>query len=380
MALFGETRYGGAKRLYYFARELAKISDLHLFCIDGCREWPQGGAPPAEFRNALYLSQTGRKSLWRRFLSLPIELEHEVHGQKDLIAGFLAGKRFDATLLAFPLALTFLGKGWDRLLGKVVYLEDDLLLESYRKAASRGGGSNPASRLKNAWRLRQGVAYYRRKLRSTSAFICISKEEQTVIRSLFPALQSQVLKYGIPLEGYPRLEAAADPKILGFIGNYGHLPNIDAAMWLATELFPVLEEKVPDLRLVLAGRGMTPELKAFCRGQEKITLQEDVSRLEDFYGSIGIFVNAVRTGRGLRTKVVEAVAFGRPVLSTPLGAEGLEELRIPLWESAQDLAERITELLAPHAYKELADANREAVEAHFTMESMGRQLLGILAP
>jgi len=59
----------------------------------------------------------------------------------------------------------------------------------------------------------------------------------------------------------------------------------------------------------------------------------DVEDLTQFYGSIGIFINPLRQGRGLRTKVVEAAAFGRRFLSTAFGAEGLEELQLRLCET-----------------------------------------------
>jgi glycosyltransferase involved in cell wall biosynthesis len=378
MALFSDTRFGGAKRLTYFARELARSHDLHLLCLDGCREWPKGARPPEEFPQALYLPLGGKKPLWRRATSVPVDIDEEVARHKAAIDAFLDGRSFDATLFAFPLSLSLLGKSWDSRLGKVTYLEDDLLLESYRRAGVAGG--KRLSGLKNAWRHRQAAAYFRQKLAKASAFICISAEEGDVAHGYFPGLAVPILKYGLPLEEYPRQPAPEYPMTMGFIGNFRHEPNLDAALWMAGELFPYLEGQVPGVRLVLAGRYIPDSLRALCASRPKIQLQENVSDLSRFYRSIGVFVNPIRLGRGLRTKVVEAAAFGRPVLSTPLGAEGLEELDLRPWRTAPELAAALADLGKPARYRELADANRKTVEARFTMEKLGEDLAGILKP
>ena len=101
--------------------------------------------------------------------------------------------------------------------------------------------------------------------------------------------------------------------------------------------------------------------------------------LTQFYRSIGIFINPVRQGRGLRTKVVEAAAFGRPILSTALGAEGLEELQLRLCETKEQFLEALRTLVGNEEYHRVAEHNREAVVRSFSSAKLGETLMDILA-
>ena len=92
-----------------------------------------------------------------------------------------------------------------------------------------------------------------------------------------------------------------------------------------------------------------------------------------------MFVNAVRTGRGLRTKVIEAAAFGRPILSTPLGAEGLEGIALGLFETGEELADLLPSISDREAATRAVIQNREVVERDFSMNTVGNKLLALLS-
>lgn len=201
-ALFGGTRFGGAKRLYYFARELDRRVELHLLCLDGCQEWPPGEAFPSEFRRRLVLPMHPERPLWRRAAFLPAGVDEVLAAHRGAIDAFLGDARFDATLLAFPFSLAFLPWCRRERMGKQVYLEDDLLLENYRRDARSPSLPRKA---KGLIRYRQALAYFREGLRDASDFVCISREEEEVVRPIFPALRTHVLKYGLPLCDYPCL-------------------------------------------------------------------------------------------------------------------------------------------------------------------------------
>src|SRR3954469_13351360 len=109
MALFPQTRFGGSKRLYYFAQALEKQTDLHLLCFDGSREWKWGSQAPKEFSKQLLLPLAGKRSWWRRAFSSPVDISEEIQIHRASIETFLAGHRFDAALLAYPLSLSMLG-------------------------------------------------------------------------------------------------------------------------------------------------------------------------------------------------------------------------------------------------------------------------------
>ena len=115
------------------------------------------------------------------------------------------------------------------------------------------------------------------------------------------------------------------------------------------------------------------------RSDPAVRFIEDVPRLEDFYREVGVFINPVRSGRGLRTKLIEAAAYGRPVLSTALGAEGLDGLGITLAEAPAAMLAGFRALLEPDRWQRAVETGRRAVEAKFSLSAVGRELLGILS-
>ena len=375
-ALFRDTRFGGAKRLYYLARELERRADLHLLCLDGCGEVPVGGCLPAEFRNQLLLPLDTPRPWWRKAAFLP-GVADAIARHRPSIDAFLGEEAFDATLVALPHSLCFLDWGWTRRMGKVVYMEDDLIVENYRRDAA--GDKTGLRRLARFVRYMQAVTFFRRGLAKVDTFVCISRQEEVVVRELYPGLPTVILKYGLPLEEYPYLPAPEERTVLGFIGNNRHPPNLDAVSWLVDELFPFLHAHRPEARLLLGGRHFPEDIKAKCAQNPAIRLWENVEDLTQFYRSIGIFINPVRQGRGLRTKVVEAAAFGRPILSTALGAEGLEELQLRLCETKEQFLEALRTLVGNEEYHRVAEHNREAVVRSFSSAKLGETLMDILA-
>ncbi|HEX2613573.1 MAG TPA: glycosyltransferase family 4 protein, partial [Fibrobacteria bacterium] len=117
-----------------------------------------------------------------------------------------------------------------------------------------------------------------------------------------------------------------------------------------------------------------------CEGNPAIRLLENIPDVSRFYADITVFVNAVREGRGLRTKVVEAAAFGRPIVSTPLGAEGLESFRMPIFNDVESLAQGLRTLEDVGEWRKAAHHNRSIVEAGFSVRSIGTSLMDLLAP
>jgi glycosyltransferase involved in cell wall biosynthesis len=375
LALFQDTRFGGSKRLYYLAKELEGRVDLSVLCFDGSREWPEGKPFPSDFRRSLFVPLPRRMPPWRRAGFLPgVDAAIADNGKK--IEDFLGDGSFDATWMAYPIALRFLGGPWKARLGRKVYFEDDLLIENYRRRAR--SGSLPG-RWRDGWRHAQALRFFRREWPKLDLFVCITREEEAVVQTFVPGLPTRLLKYGLPLAEYPFLPPPSDRRVLGFLANFHHTPNLDALAWLADELFPGFAREVPGARLVIAGLNLPQGLKARFASQPGVTVQENVRDLADFYRGVGVFINPIRQGRGLRTKLIEAAAFGRPILSTSLGAEGLEELAIARCETAADFVAAHRRLDDPHRWAGEAAGNRAAVERGFSVAKLGDDLADMLA-
>jgi glycosyltransferase involved in cell wall biosynthesis len=374
--LFAETRFGGSKRLYYFAREWAKKTDLTLINMDACVEWGGGARERGEFADFLMVPGSKETGWYDRYCLAPDDMRKTVERNRDRIRAFLRGREFDAVLLAFPWSLAFLATGLlDGLKAPVTYLEDDLSFERYRFDAEAASG--PIKRAIKRLRIRQTLSYYRPLMARLSGFVGISRQEAGAMERHFPGLRQHLVQYGLPMEEYPQLPPPAAGMVLGFIGNYGHPPNMDALAWLARELIPAILARNPGARFILAGKGLPDWAAAEFAGRAEVELRENVPDLKAFYSDITIFINPIRTGRGMRTKLVEAAAFGRPILTTSLGAEGLEALEMTVADDATAMAEACARPWA--GMDKAVRGNREYVKAHFSLDKVAEDFLAFLA-
>lgn len=376
-AMFKDTRFGGAKRLYYLAKELESKVELSVICLDGCQEIDDSGSYPTEFTRQLFIPQE-RKLPARKKIPFLSNVSKSLKDNRQAIDAFVGNTRFDATFLAYAGSLSFLDGNLIPFPGKTVYAEDDLLIELLRIRLQ--AASNPISRFVQFFRYYQSKKFYKRTLKKVSDFVCISSQEKHIVQSLWPHLKTTVMGYGIPVEKYPLLKNSKLQNVLGFIGNYRHIPNLDAVRWLVQDLFPFVLTQIPEARLVLCGTAFPEDVREACRGNDSILILDAVEDLATFYNSISVFVNSIREGRGLRTKVVEAAAYGRPIVSTKLGAEGLDDLELGLFETKEGLVEALRALSSPDNYARVTAHNRATVERLFSMKEVGRQLTSVLSP
>jgi glycosyltransferase involved in cell wall biosynthesis len=146
-------------------------------------------------------------------------------------------------------------------------------------------------------------------------------------------------------------DSAADPvgstpPAVLFVGNFTHPPNSDAALWLATELFPAVRATHPDARLILVGPSPGPQLRALA-GQGVVVTGE-VPDVAPYLEDAAVVAAPVRTGGGMRVKVLEALGAGKAVVATPLAVEGLnvaggEQLEIA--QTPDELRHAVSRLL-----------------------------------
>ena len=105
-----------------------------------------------------------------------------------------------------------------------------------------------------------------------------------------------------------------------FTGTFAHLPNRDAARWLATEILPAVRARVPGARLLMVGSA--PPRQILDLAGPAVEVIADAPSMEPYLERASIVVAPVRTGGGMRMKVLEAMGRGKAVVTTPLGAEG----------------------------------------------------------
>jgi glycosyltransferase involved in cell wall biosynthesis len=377
--LFGETRFGGSKRLYVLAKELDKYADVSVICLDGCKELDSGASSfqsHPDFEHFLYLPWTDSRCFFNKFFFAGIIIEDMLKANNELLSSFLGNKTYDAALLAFPLGLSFIGTVVPPGKFPIVYLEDDLFLEKVRFEKQK----NIFGPIYRSVRMKQLTAFYRKKLASCDTVTAISSQEKEIFNRYFPSAHVELLGYGIDLEHYPFLAFSPDAFTLGFIGNFQHLPNRDGLAWFLETVYPEIKNAIAGIRMVIAGHAVPGDLRKRHSKDNSITWKGDVADLKNFYRDISVLVNPIISGRGMRTKLIESAAFGKPIVSTTLGAEGAEDLEIDIADTANDFAGRCSRLMDDKShYLSVAKKNRSIVEQKYSASVVGKRLYNILS-
>jgi glycosyltransferase involved in cell wall biosynthesis len=183
------------------------------------------------------------------------------------------------------------------------------------------------------------------------------------------------------------LPAALDParEVAGtvlFVGNFTHLPNRDAALWLAQEIMPAVRARQPEARLRIVGSA--PPREVLDLAGEQIEVVADAPSIEDHLAQAAAVMAPVRSGGGMRIKVLEALARGKAVVTTTRGAEGYTgfepEPPFAVADDPEAIASATATLLADTARRrELGSRAREFALRHYSPSAWAARLETVYA-
>jgi glycosyltransferase involved in cell wall biosynthesis len=163
------------------------------------------------------------------------------------------------------------------------------------------------------------------------------------------------------------------PTIL-YLGTFGYFPNADAAVWLCREILPVIREQSPGpVRLVLVGSGTPAEVRAL-RHIPEVEFVGEVPDIAPWYARADLVVVPLRVGGGARIKLLEALAYPRPAVSTSIGAEGLDlvdDEHLLIADRGRHFGQQCLRLLGDAGLAaRLAEAGRRRVEQRYSLQAL----------
>lgn len=195
-----------------------------------------------------------------------------------------------------------------------------------------------------------------------------SRRDAEQVAALAPDVADRVRVDPFGLVLPPRANPAREvPGTILFVGAFHHPPNRDAAIWLAREILPAVLERQPGARLRIVGSGPTPEVRALAGPQ--VELVADAPSVLPHLEEAAVVMAPVRTGGGMRMKVLQAMAAGKAVVTTPRGTEGYtgfgEEPPLAVGESEAEIAATTADLLGDDKRRlQLGERAREFAERH----------------
>ncbi len=241
--------------------------------------------------------------------------------------------------------------------------------------------NNALDRFKASWEYLRMVRYELRLLRKFDVVQVCTRENRLYLESFLPGMHGRIqegLRAGIDARQYEYPGPPREPYTLLFLGNFRHLPNVTAMQWFCRESLPRIVERFPQTRVIVAG-AESPPLHAFEDKTGVLELPGYVPDVRPLLLRNAVFICPVRSGSGVRVKLLEAFASGIPVVSTFVGAEGLARKDGEycfLADDPAEFADRVIELLAnPARGEELARAAREEVMANWDMSAITEKLV-----
>lgn len=171
------------------------------------------------------------------------------------------------------------------------------------------------------WRFENAVAE-----RCALQVVCGPDDETFIRKHISKRVPISVIPNGVDL-GYFHPESseevrAAEPTII-FCGAMDYNPNVDALRWYFGEMHEAVRQQVPDLRVLIVGKDPVAEVKSYSN-RPGVTVTGGVPDVRPFYKKAWLQIVPLRIGGGTRLKIVESLGMRTPVVSTTIGAQGLD--------------------------------------------------------
>jgi glycosyltransferase involved in cell wall biosynthesis len=220
-----------------------------------------------------------------------------------------------------------------------------------------------------------------RSWRTVDAVAVTSLRDHAVVRECVPDARVAVVPNAVDLDFFSSTESRTEASTLLFFGAMNYYPNVDAIVYFLREVMPLLKRSHPTLKLVIVGSLPPPEVQRWAGADVVVTGAVDDVR-PYLHRARGVVV-PLRVGGGTRLKILEAMAMGKAVVSTAVGAEGLavtDGHDILLANDAESFAVQTRRVLDDDALVgRLGAAARRLVESDYQWKASARKLEALYA-
>jgi sugar transferase (PEP-CTERM/EpsH1 system associated) len=375
---------GGKIRSYHILRELARRHAVTFFTFYAQHEGDVHGELDRLFERAVCLPlripeprSRGEALCFARhlFSGLPYSVaKHARPPVRRAMEEVVAESAFDAVVCDFAVAGAV--APWHLACPKILFTHNvEALIWKRHWEVAR----NPVWKAV-CWREYKAMRRFENCwLRAADHVLTVSETDREFFSSIVPAEKITVIPTGVDVEYFQPPSASStgpacrtSPADLVFTGAMDWLANEDGITYFVQEVLPLVQREIPEATLTIVGRNPLARVRALAGSHVRVT-----GRVEDirpFVRDAAVYVVPLRVGSGTRLKIFEAMAMGRAVVSTSLGAEGLpvtDGEHLLLADGAPQFANRVVELLRSREWRERLGASaRQLVEQRYGWPSV----------
>lgn len=367
--------HGGAVRIYNLCRELSPRVDFTLIAMREANDWVDYAKLHEVFREVHVVDKDERPAPIK---TLPAQVAaSEVSSLRALIAQLAQKLTPDLIQIEF----THFARFRECAPGvPAILVEHDLTFSLYRQLAE--ANSSPA-----AWKeYERWLAFERQWLAEYEGVWTASEVDRT--RAIEEGKRAEertfAIANGVDTDRFRPSEASADSREVFYVGSFRHLPNIIGFEKLCQEIMPRVWARMPDARLrVVAGPEYESFWKRFGRKQDlrgldpRIEIHGFVEDLRPLYARASVVAVPLEVSAGTNIKVLEAMACGKAIISTPVGCAGLglrDESEIAIRKEWGEFSDAACDLLsATEASASMGARARRVAEDYFSWAAIAER-------
>ncbi|NDJ85480.1 MAG: glycosyltransferase [Chloroflexi bacterium] len=199
----------------------------------------------------------------------------------------------------------------------------------------------------------------------------LSDVDAEYVHRMVPGVPTRIIPHGVDVEYFHRGPGDRAHAKAIYVGDYKYFPNADAARYFIESIMPHIRAECPEFELVLVGKDPTPAMVAAGKDPNSgVIVTGLVDDLRPYLTEATVFVCPIRSGSGIRNKLMEAAACELPVVTTTIGSEGLNPIdgeHMLLADTPEDFANAVLRVINDTALAErLARQSRKWVVSQYS--------------
>ncbi|MEQ1949683.1 MAG: glycosyltransferase [Bryobacteraceae bacterium] len=268
-------------------------------------------------------------------------------------------------------------------LGRCVLFQHNVEAMIWRRHAEHG--RTPLHRWYFERQYQRMHAYEKRVCQTVRHVVAVSPMDAAYFESEYGLSNVSSVATGVDLEYFtpPPVPPAACADLV-FVGSMDWLPNIDGVQWFMAEVLPLIWASRPETTVAVVGRKPSSKMLALAEGERRIQVTGTVPDVRPWLHGSTVSIVPLRIGGGTRIKIYEAMAARVPVVSTTIGAEGLDcanGVNIRLADSPADFAAACVALLQDAgARRAMVQAAWQMVADRYSWDAVTNVFAGMIAP
>jgi glycosyltransferase involved in cell wall biosynthesis len=294
---------------------------------------------------------------------------------QDKLRSWFRERRFDVAVCDFlDAAVNFPG----RLNIPCVLFQHNVESEIWRRHAATAG--NSLKKLMYDMEFRKMLRYEQVEVRKFHHVVAVSESDRTLMTQWVDDDRVTVVPTGVDLAQYRPDPSVPEPSpIVTFVGAMDWEPNVDGVEYFASEMWPAIQAEVPEAKFRIVGRNPDRRVKKWA--SESIEVTGRVPSVVEYLQQSAVVIVPLRIGGGTRLKIYEAMATAKAVVSTTVGAEGLDIQHgrdIMLADDAGSFAQAVIMLLRDRELRRRYQKAAAETAARYDWPSIGERFSEVL--